>query len=195
MLICIVLSIIACTLCQAFGSYTRRDLSENNMYIDRVRRFGMQQIQETNVDSSLIPISAYSQLVNGLNWKIIYVSHDKNSNAYNLIDSTVYTGPFQATDFKPEGRSSTLTGSISEGADAAEFEGHVTSLFGQTQQGFKVTINTVRVYPNVVNQETFYLVNSSVSAESGEGSSTFTHDAVFSKEDGKIVIKRSLTLA
>jgi hypothetical protein len=134
--------------------------------------------------------------VSGLNWRVIFVDREASNNTFGLINGTVYTGPFQVKDFVPQATSTPLVeinDSLTSG-QLVEYQQLVTELLA-TDASLKVEVNNVKVYPNVVNDDTFYLVTSTVSSTNVDGSTVFTHHSVFSRENGVIVIKKSLTLA
>ena len=77
----IILSLLALTLCKGFGmmgSWQKDTFASNDIRIDRARQAAeAKYLQIANVkedDVELIPLAVYRQLVNGLNYKIIFAT-------------------------------------------------------------------------------------------------------------------------
>ena len=107
----IILSLLALTLCKGFGmmgSWQKDTFASNDIRIDRARQAAeAKYLQIANVkedDVELIPLAVYHQLVNGLNYKIIFAARNYNDNSLELYDYNVYTGPFgsEANNFEYE---------------------------------------------------------------------------------------------
>lgn len=107
----IILSFLALTLCKGFGamgSWQKDTFAANDIRIDRARQAAeakyFQITNEKEEDIELIPLAVYHQLVNGLNYKIIFAARNYNDNSLEFYDYDVYTGPFgsEANNFEYE---------------------------------------------------------------------------------------------
>lgn len=80
------------------GGWVKRSFEENDMYINRARVAAEKKyFEQTNSDDSTVdvtPVSIYSQLVNGLNFKIILAARNMNTNDLTMHEFTIYNGPF-----------------------------------------------------------------------------------------------------
>ena len=84
----------------SLGGWTRVSFQSNNVYIDRCRSIGENAIiSKYNLTSSqndFYPIEIYKQLVNGFNYKIVYLVYNSILNETHLYTAVVYTGPFSS---------------------------------------------------------------------------------------------------
>lgn len=80
------------------GGWVKRTFAENDLFLDRARVTAENQYySETGTNDSevdLSPLCVYSQLVNGLNFKIVFSARNMKTNALDLYEYQVYSGPF-----------------------------------------------------------------------------------------------------
>ena len=85
----------------SLGGWTRDSFQSNNAYIDRCRSIGENAIitkyNLTSSQNDFYPIEIYKQLVNGFNYKIVYLVYNSISNETHLYTAVVYTGPFSSS--------------------------------------------------------------------------------------------------
>lgn len=80
------------------GNWEKINLDSDDLDFNKALTFLNQQFQlgkfgET-LNYTLIPISAYSQLVNGLNYKFLFATQNKEEKKLNFYTAIIYTGPF-----------------------------------------------------------------------------------------------------
>ena len=85
----------------SLGGWTRDSFQSNNAYIDKCRSIGENAIitkyNLTSSQNEFYPIEIYKQLVNGFNYKIVYLVYNSISNETHLYTAVVYTGPFSSS--------------------------------------------------------------------------------------------------
>lgn len=104
-IIALLLVALACS-DQLTGGWVKRSFAENDLYIDRARVTAENKFfEETGTNDSeidLTPLCIYSQLVNGLNFKMVFSARNMKTNALDLYEYVVYTGPFGQSAPQPK---------------------------------------------------------------------------------------------
>lgn len=93
----LLISLIAISLC--LGEYEKRSFNENDMKIDRAFKEAAKNYlgedSKQTVDD-LQPVSVYSQLVNGMNYKVCFINLKENNQ---IIQEYVINNPASSNEF------------------------------------------------------------------------------------------------
>lgn len=93
-----ILFILSFTLCSKFGSWTKDSLYQFDYRIDKARttteKAFFEKTQFKEEDYLIKPFALYNQLVNGLNYKILFSAQNIKTDEYDIYDYVIYTGPF-----------------------------------------------------------------------------------------------------
>ena len=94
----ILISLLLALVSSRTGGWKRESFEANSMLLDRCRQEGEDTIRANfgkNDDTTLVyPLEIYSQLVNGMNYKVVYALYDLYTDEVEVYTSTIYTGPF-----------------------------------------------------------------------------------------------------
>lgn len=115
-LICALFSLTLC-----MGSWTKESLYSNDLMIDRSRQAAEKHYYEltglSKQEARVYPFAVYSQLVNGVNYKILFAVKNKNTGEISFHDYTVFTGTF--ADRKAKKMKFDVTGTLQMKPDNA----------------------------------------------------------------------------
>ena len=94
----ILVSLLLALVSSRTGGWKRESFEANSMILDRCRQQGEDAIRANfgkNDDTTLVyPLEIYSQLVNGMNYRVVYAFYDMYTDEVEVYTSTIYTGPF-----------------------------------------------------------------------------------------------------
>ena len=170
-IVCIFALLSLLSMCNGFsivvGSYIRESFNSNDARINSAYQIVRNEILSKNESGStdVVPVAIYSQLVNGINYKIITAIKDKKNFKVELSQAIIYTGEF-GSDSKPsltffeklptnnltldETRMITLSATITN---------YLSSLGASLSK-----VNSVTSYPNLVSDESYFIVHGDASS-------------------------------
>ena len=153
-----------------FGKYTKDSFSSKDAKISKAYNYLNKQIVESTGFSNVqvYPISIYRQILNGINYKILAAVKDEKNKKVDLVNSTVYIGPF--TDSPLDLPNLAFQQNIN--SDFKGFKGSYAILFHLIERLIKdelaptnstlQLIKSLSQCSDVVNDEVFYLVDADV---------------------------------
>jgi hypothetical protein len=174
--------LISSSLAFSMGGWRRQSFKSNSMIYDRAFKTVEAHLRESNSEGTIIPIEIYTQLVNGLNFRIIVAVEDPNKEV-NLYDYLLYKSfdsprneiiNFGLLPGTYENLSSEKTHNL---------QNKIKEYLGKT--GTLVNINTIQVSKNIVHDDSFYVVETNV-IHNGK---TQTKSFVLAEEDGELSFK------
>ena len=178
--ILIILSLVSLSLCYDImvGSYTRDSFAKNDAKINSALNLVKSEVANkfNNKNLSILPVAIYSQIVNGINYKIVVGIKDSSTGKIDLAHSIVYTGPF-SDNFAQETPTLTFFQTLPNDAlnvlDEEKTIGinSAISNYLKNAQASLVSTDSVVSYPNLVYTESFYIVNVTVKNSSGANES------------------------
>ena len=157
------------------GSYVKDSLASNDARINRAFTIVRDEVLSKSAGGSnvgVIPVAIYHQIVNGINYKVIAAIKDNRNKKVDLIHSIVYTGPF-SEDFANQTPKITFYEKLPSDLltiDEFKVQG-IKAKLDEHLNSNKATlskINSIITYPNLVYEESFFLVN----AETTQGETT-----------------------
>lgn len=127
------------------------------------------------ISNTIVNISTYSQIVNGINYKFLLAYKDPKTSALKLVDTVVYTGPFSTFLINPTPSISSIMTLPSEilntGSNDIKTNRILTQLisvvksYGTTinkDYTFK-TVKEIQTFNRYIYNENYYLVTASFS--------------------------------
>jgi len=163
----IVIFLAYSTLCEIHvGSFIKDSFKMNDARIDRAFRLAKEKILSLNDGSQkiqVIPIAVYHQIVNGINYKIITATKNKDTLKVDLQQTDIYTDPFtEEITFNNYSISSSENLHASKNLQLEDTTkvGIMSSVYKvlKVNDSKLVKINHITTYPNVLFDESYYLV-------------------------------------
>jgi hypothetical protein len=149
------------------GSYIKDSFNSNDARLNKAFSIVNKEITSKNGGAlssiSVVPVAIYHQIVNGVNYKIIAAIKDKKNLKVELTQSIVYTGPI-SDNFGSQTPSITFFEKLPNDNFTLE-ETTVIGLSASITEDLKKTnsslvkVNRIASYPNLVYDESFYVVN------------------------------------
>jgi hypothetical protein len=174
--IILLLVLLSSTLCYDImvGSYTRDSFAKNDAKINSALKLVNSEVENkfNNKNLSIIPVALYSQIVNGINYKLIIGLHDSSSGKVDLAHAIVYTGPF-SDNYALEKPSLSFFQKLPDDTTKILEESKFILLNKTITDHLKTLgsklslIDSVVSYPNLVYTESFYVVYVTVQNKSG----------------------------
>jgi hypothetical protein len=172
----LLLLLLSMTLCYDImvGSFTRDSFAKNDAKINSALKLVKSEVSNkyNNSNLSVIPVALYSQIVNGINYKLIIGLHDISSGKLDLAHAIVYTGPF-SVNYAAESASLTFFQKLPDDTTKTLEEEKFVYLNLAITDYLKLngnslsSINSIVSYPNLVYNESYYVVYATLKNQSG----------------------------
>lgn len=161
--ICI-LAILSMSLCLT-GGWKEESLNSNDMIIDRCRRVAEENFFKKNDvkenDVYIYPFAIYSQLVNGMKYKILFAAKNLKKNTIDICETDVYTGPAGSRDLTFEVLNQNVLPAENNlpinSANFGKITDAVTKYYSKKNEKLSY-ITTIRTNENVLYNYGVYLV-------------------------------------
>jgi hypothetical protein len=169
--ITIFLSLILALFCykKMAGGWTKQSLDRNDTNIDaafNAVRSSVLQSANSNESIDLIPVAVFTQVVNGINYKIIAAIKDTTKKSVSLVSSVVYLGlSSQSPRLKSVETLPTINSlGLLEQSELSELNNEVALYLKQKQLNL-TSLVSINAYPNLVNEnDGYYVINVNISS-------------------------------
>lgn len=124
------------------------------------------QSADSNDTIDVIPVAVYSQIVNGINYKIVAAIKDRSKKSVSLVNSVLYLS-FYSTTPSITTLKTLPKNDTTELFDQTELSGlsnEMKTYLGQKQMNL-TNIVSIYAYPNLINDDdSYYLINTNINS-------------------------------
>jgi len=147
------------------GGFQKTTFDSNNQSLNSALKVFSEKVLKMRPLSELIPIAVYTQIVNGINYKIVVVIKDSSNYSVSIVNSTIYVSFFNAEP--PMIESMDIVFKNNSGLDTNKniqirrvIENELTNTTNGGDK--KIKLVSVQTYENLVLDDNYFVVNAIV---------------------------------